>query len=128
VRESVISALNVGKGSLALLDVESGKLRHFSKHLMCPESGLSYPEPAPYTFSFNSPQGACPHCKGLGMISKADISKIIPDNSKSISSGAIHLSAHLRTIWCLSQIEAIAKNTDFLFTIRLKIYLRMRSI
>lgn len=113
VRESVISALNVGKGSLALLDVESGKLRHFSKHLMCPESGLSYPEPAPYTFSFNSPQGACPHCKGLGMISKADISKIIPDNSKSISSGAITPIGSFKNNMVFAQIEAIAKKYGF---------------
>ena len=113
VRESVISALNVGKGSLALFDVESGKLRHFSKHLMCPESGLSYPEPAPYTFSFNSPQGACPHCKGLGMISKADISKIIPDNSKSISSGAITPIGSFKNNMVFAQIEAIAKKYGF---------------
>lgn len=113
VRESVISALNVGKGSLALLDLESGKLRHFSKHLMCPESGLSYPEPAPFTFSFNSPQGACPHCKGLGMISKADISKIIPDNSKSIASGAITPIGAFKNNMVFAQIEAIAKKYGF---------------
>ena len=113
VRESVVSALHIGKGSLALLDVESGKLRHFSKHLMCPESGVSFPEPAPHTFSFNSPQGACPHCKGLGMISKADITKIIPDSSKSIAAGAITPIGSLKSNMVFAQIEAIAKRYEF---------------
>lgn len=81
IRESVLSALFHGKGSLMVLDLESNVHRHFSKHLMCPETGISYQEPAPHTFSFNSPQGACPHCKGLGMITKADLTKIIPDDS-----------------------------------------------
>lgn len=113
VKDSVVSALHIGKGSLAVLDSESGEVRHFSKHLMCPQSGLSFPEPAPHTFSFNSPQGACPHCKGLGMISKADISKIIPDYSKSISEGAITPIGSFKNNMVFAQIEAIAKKYSF---------------
>ena len=113
VKDSVVSALHIGKGSLAVLDSESGEVRHFSKHLMCPQSGLSFPEPAPHTFSFNSPQGACPHCKGLGMISKADISKIIPDYSKSISAGAITPIGSFKNNMVFAQIEAIAKKYGF---------------
>ncbi|HBY02187.1 MAG TPA: excinuclease ABC subunit UvrA, partial [Rikenellaceae bacterium] len=89
IKESVLSALHYGKGSMAVLEMDKKELRHFSKHLMCPVSGISYPEPAPHNFSFNSPQGACPQCRGLGMIAKADLSKIIPDDSKSIASGGI---------------------------------------
>lgn len=113
VRDSVISALHFGKGAIAVLDIETEKLRHFSKHLMCPESGISYSEPAPHSFSFNSPHGACPHCKGLGMISKADISKIIPDDSKSISAGAITPIGSFKNNMVFSQIEAIAKKYGF---------------
>lgn len=113
VKDSVVSALHIGKGSLAVLDSESGEVRHFSKHLMCPQSGLSFPEPAPHTFSFNSPQGACPHCKGLGMISKADVSKIIPDYSKSISEGAITPIGSFKNNMVFAQIEAIAKKYSF---------------
>ena len=79
IRESVAQALNLGKGSVAVLDAESGELRHFSKHLVDPESGVSLQEPQPHTFSFNSPQGYCPHCKGLGTIVNVDMDAIIPD-------------------------------------------------
>lgn len=113
VRESVISALHHGKGALSVLDTESGAVRHLSKHLMCPESGISYPEPAPHTFSFNSPQGACPHCKGLGMISKADISKIIPDDSRSIAAGAITPIGSFKNNMVFAQIEAVSKRYGF---------------
>ena len=99
ITDSVATALDQGKGTLAILDYEVAEspvgkdpekqLRYFSRHLMCPDSGISFPEPAPYTFSFNSPQGACPHCKGLGYISRIDLGKIIPDTSKSIMAGGI---------------------------------------
>lgn len=89
ISDSVVSALEQGKGTLAILDFEKqgvandpngieAPLRYFSKHLMCPDSGLSFPEPAPHTFSFNSPQGACPKCKGLGYVSRIDMSKSSP--------------------------------------------------
>ena len=68
IRDSVTAALGLGKGSVAMLDKDSGEIRHYSKHLVDPESGISLQEPAPHSFSFNSPEGYCPHCKGLGMI------------------------------------------------------------
>ncbi|HIT47519.1 MAG TPA: excinuclease ABC subunit UvrA [Candidatus Cryptobacteroides merdipullorum] len=89
VRSSVGVALSTGKGSLAVLDMESGTLRHFSKHLVDPDSGLSLQEPAPHSFSFNSPEGYCPHCKGLGTVVDVNIDSIIPDRSVSIADGGI---------------------------------------
>ena len=87
LHDSVMTALNYGKGSLAIL--ENGKLQHFSKHLVDPDTGLSIPEPAPHSFSFNSPQGCCPHCKGLGTIVNVDMDSIIPDRNISIADGGI---------------------------------------
>ncbi len=113
VRESVLSALYHGKGSLAVLSLETDKLRHFSKNLMCPASGISYTEPAPHTFSFNSPQGACPHCKGLGMIAKADLSKVIPDDTISIANGGIPPLGASRNTLLFAQLEGIAKKYGF---------------
>ncbi|MEN6617997.1 MAG: excinuclease ABC subunit UvrA [Rikenellaceae bacterium] len=113
IKESVLSALHHGKGSLAVLDLTDNKLRHFSKHLMCPETGISYPEPAPHSFSFNSPQGACPHCKGLGMITKADLNKIIPDDSISIAKGGIVPLGRMRDNLLFRQLEGIAKKYEF---------------
>ena len=68
IKTSVMSALNYGKGSLAVMDMETEALNHYSKHLVCPDTGISLAEPAPHSFSFNSPQGYCPHCKGLGHV------------------------------------------------------------
>ena len=89
VRSSVGVALSTGKGSLAVMDMESGTLRHFSKHLVDPDSGLSLQEPAPHSFSFNSPEGYCPHCKGLGTVVDVNIDAIIPDRGVSIADGGI---------------------------------------
>ena len=113
IRESVFSALHHGKGSVAVLDIGSEDIRHFSKHLMCPHSGISYPEPAPHSFSFNSPQGACPHCKGLGVMIKADLSKIIPDDSLSIAKGGIIPAGPLKSNSLFEMLEAIAKKYEF---------------
>ena len=89
VRSSVGVALATGKGSLAVMDMETGALRHFSKHLVDPDSGLSLQEPAPHSFSFNSPEGYCPHCKGLGTVVDVNIDAVIPDRSVSIADGGI---------------------------------------
>ena len=89
VRSSVGVALSAGKGSLAVLDMETGALRHLSKHLVDPDSGLSLQEPAPHSFSFNSPEGYCPHCKGLGMVVDVNMDAIIPDRGVSIADGGI---------------------------------------
>ena len=89
VRSSVGVALSTGKGSLAVMDMETGALRHFSKHLVDPDSGLSLQEPAPHSFSFNSPEGYCPHCKGLGTVVDVNIDAVIPDRDVSIADGGI---------------------------------------
>ncbi len=113
IRDSVITALHYGKGSLALLDIKTNRVRHFSKHLMCPESGVSFAEPAPHSFSFNSPQGACPHCKGLGMIKKVDLKRVIPNSSVSIAEGGITPIGVMRNTLLFRQIEGIAKKYNF---------------
>lgn len=89
VRSSVGTALSAGKGSLAVMDMETGTLRHFSKHLVDPDSGISLQEPVPHSFSFNSPEGYCPHCKGLGTVVDVNIDSIIPDRDVSIADGGI---------------------------------------
>lgn len=123
ITDSVITALDQGKGTLAILDYEAAespvgkdpekRLRYFSRHLMCPDSGISFPEPAPYTFSFNSPQGACPHCKGLGYISRIDLGKIIPDTSKSIMAGGIQPLGSWKDNNWFRILESMAKKYDF---------------
>ncbi len=89
LRESVKIAMDHGKGIIMLLEKDNPEGRYFSRLLMCPSSGISYDEPAPHTFSFNSPHGACPHCNGLGSVSEIDIDKIIPDPEISIKKGGI---------------------------------------
>jgi len=113
IRESVMTALQQGKGAIAVLNTEKGLIEHFSKHLICPQSGISYPEPAPYSFSFNSPQGACSHCKGLGVIIKADLGRIIPDDSKSIAKGGIIPFGPLKNNNLFEIIESISKKYGF---------------
>ncbi len=113
LKESVKLAMKHGKDIMMMLDVETGETRYFSKQLMCPVTGISYNEPAPHTFSFNSPQGACPRCNGLGEVSEIDISKIIPDTRMSIKNGGIKpLGAYKNTIifW---QLDAIATKYKF---------------
>lgn len=89
LQKSTSMAMLHGNGVVMVLDAESMQVHHFSKHLMCPETGLSYKEPAPHNFSFNSPQGACPRCKGLGYVSLIDIDKIIPNRKLSIAQGGL---------------------------------------
>ena len=113
IRDSVVSALGVGKGSLAILDVETGGLRHFSKHLVDPETGLSLQEPQPHTFSFNSPEGYCPHCKGLGTVPDINIDSIIPDRGKSISDGGIVPLGRPRENRKFDVVRSIARKYDF---------------
>jgi len=89
LKNSVSTAMQQGDGLLMILDMQSGSVRHYSKRLMCPVTGLSYREPAPHNFSFNSPQGACPKCKGLGVVNQIDVEKVIPDRELSIYEGAV---------------------------------------
>ena len=113
IKSSVLSALNFGKGSLAILDQESGEISHYSKHLVCPDTGISIAEPAPHSFSFNSPQGYCPHCKGLGTVVNVDIATIIPDPSVSIADGGIIPLGKIRETKKFDVIRSIARKYDF---------------
>ena len=113
IRNSVMSALTQGKGSLMILDPDTGEVRHFSKHFICPDSGISFPEPAPHTFSFNSPAGACPVCNGLGTIRTVDMAKIVPDSSLSIADGGIAPLGKKRDNAVFTVLEAVARKYGF---------------
>jgi excinuclease ABC subunit A len=113
LHDSVLMSLDQGDGIMMVLDAGINEPRYFSRHLMCPVTGLSYDEPAPHTFSFNSPQGACPNCNGLGEISSIDEKKIIPDRELSIRKGGIEPLGKYRNIWIFWQIEAIAEKNGF---------------
>ena len=113
IRNSVMSALTQGKGSLMILDPDTGEVRHFSKHFICPDSGISFPEPAPHTFSFNSPAGACPVCNGLGTIREVDMAKIVPDSSLSIAEGGIAPLGKKRDNAVFTILEAVARKYGF---------------
>ncbi|MBP5374671.1 MAG: excinuclease ABC subunit UvrA [Bacteroidales bacterium] len=113
IRESVARALQTGKGSVAVMDAQDGSLSHFSKHLVDPESGLSLDEPQPHSFSFNSPQGYCPHCKGLGSIVDVSLDSIIPDKSKSVADGAILPLGRVRENRKFDIIRSIARQYGF---------------
>jgi excinuclease ABC subunit A len=116
ITQSCKSALQQGNGIMMLLLPDrknkegAVQVQHFSKFLMCPTSGISYSEPAPNMFSFNSPYGACPSCKGLGEIEEITVETIIPDKSLSISRGAIAPLGEYRDIWIFKKIEAILKH------------------
>lgn len=113
IRDSVMTALNFGKGSLAVLDQDTEEVHHFSKHLVCPDTGLSLAEPAPHSFSFNSPQGYCPHCKGLGQIVDVNMDSIIPDRSVSIADGGIVPLGKVRETKKFDIIRSIARKYNF---------------
>jgi excinuclease ABC subunit A len=113
LKESVHTAMAQGHGIIMILDHENGTAKYYSRQLMCPTTGISYNEPAPHNFSFNSPQGACPKCNGLGRIAEIDMEKIIPDRNMSIGQGGIApLGPHKNSlIWW--QIEALGEKHDF---------------
>jgi len=111
--DSILMSLDQGDGVMMVLDSKSAEPRYYSRHLMCPVTGISYNEPAPHTFSFNSPQGACPHCNGLGEISSIDEKKLIPDGELSIRKGGIEPLGKYKNTWIFWQIEAIAEKNGF---------------
>ena len=113
IKTSVASALNFGKGSLAVMDMETGSMSHYSKHLVCPDTGISLAEPAPHSFSFNSPQGYCPHCKGLGKVVDINMETVIPDRSVSIADGGIVPLGRIRETKKFDVIRSIARKYDF---------------
>ena len=113
LNKSVETALSLGKNSMLVWDMEANELRFFSKHLMCPTSGMAYDEPEPNSFSFNSPYGACPHCNGLGTISEIDIDKIFPNKLLSIKKGGIAPVGEYKSSWIFNQLEAIGQKYTF---------------
>ena len=113
IKTSVASALNYGKGSLAVMDMETGDVSHYSKHLVCPDTGISLAEPAPHSFSFNSPQGYCPHCKGLGKVVNIDMEAVIPDRSVSIADGGIVPLGKIRETKKFDIIRSISRKYGF---------------
>ena len=97
-----------------LLDEQTNEIKYLSRQLMCPTTGISYPEPEPNTFSFNSPYGACPFCNGLGEMNLVDLKKLIPDNSKSLNQGGlVPLGKPNKSSWFTKQLEALGKKMDF---------------
>ena len=112
LKKSISLAMRQGDGLIMILDQDTGQLKHFSKRLMCPTTGISYSDPAPNNFSFNSPQGACPHCKGLGVINEIDIDKVIPDKQATIREGGIVPLGKYKNQMIFWQVEAILRKFD----------------
>ena len=113
LKSSIATGMQQGNNDIMLWDYAANEVRHFSKQLMCPTSGISYSEPAPHNFSFNSPQGACPKCKGLGYVHQMDIDKIIPDRSLSIAQGGIVPLGKFKHSLIFWQINAIGEKYGF---------------
>lgn len=112
LKKTVQIAMKQGEGLILILDHETGEVKYFSKRLMCPTTGISYNDPAPNNFSFNSPQGACPVCKGLGKISEIDLDKVIPDKKQSIYNGAIVPLGKYKNQLIFWQLESILSKYD----------------
>ena len=113
LKKSVAIAMKQGEGLIMILDKDTGSVKHFSRRLMCPTTGISYSDPAPNNFSFNSPQGACPHCKGLGYINEIDLNKVIPDRSLTIYEGGIVPLGKYKNQMIFWQIDALLKKHDY---------------
>ena len=116
IYDSVVTAMRHGSKSIMVMDHESGTVRHFSRLLMCPTTGISYPEPEPNLFSFNSPYGACPTCSGLGEVSEADIDKIIPDPSLSVKKGGLAPLGEYKRTWIFEKIDAYLSHEGYSLT------------
>jgi len=113
LEETITTALYSGENVMMVLEHNQNTPRYFSRELMCPETGISYPNPEPNTFSFNSPKGACDTCNGLGRINQVNIEKIIPDNSISIKNGGIAPIGEQKSSWIFKQLQLIAERYNF---------------
>ena len=113
IKKTIATAMKQAKGVVMLKEDDSEEVRHFSKKLMCPTSGISYDEPEPNTFSFNSPYGACPRCNGLGNIAEIDLKKVMPDKNLSIKRGGIKPLGDYKNNWVFSQLETIGIKHGF---------------
>ena len=120
LKQSVDTAMRQGDGLMMILDLDTEEVRHYSKRLMCPVTGLAYREPAPHNFSFNSPQGACPKCKGLGIVSQIDEDKVIPDREISIHEGAIAPLGKYKNSMIFWQIAALLEKYELTLKTPLK--------
>ncbi len=118
--ESLALAMKLGKGTILILEHQKEKENYYSRHLMCPTSGISYDEPQPNTFSFNSPYGACKHCNGLGTVSEIDMKSIIPDPGKNIKSGGIMPLGPQKDNWIFKQLIALGRKYDFTLSTPIK--------
>ncbi len=116
LNDSLITVLHYGQDVMMVMELEDKKARYFSRNLMCPTSGIAYPVPEPNTFSFNSPKGMCPSCKGLGVQHKVNLKKIIPDDSLSIAQGGLTPLGTKKSSWTYRQIETIATCYNFSLT------------
>ncbi len=106
IYDSVVIAMKHGGKEMMVMDFETGSVRHFSRSLMCPSTGIAYPEPEPSLFSFNSPYGACPNCSGLGEVTEADIDKIIPDFKLSIKKGGLAPLGEYKRTWIFDKMDS----------------------
>ncbi|MDR9441348.1 MAG: excinuclease ABC subunit UvrA [Schleiferiaceae bacterium] len=113
LKESISVALRQGKGSMMVLPHDSDAVKHYSRSLMCPTTGIAYPEPEPNTFSFNSPKGACPRCKGLGEVNEVSVDKVIESPQKSIKKGGLAPLGRYKKTWIFSQLEIIGDRYGF---------------
>ena len=113
LKKTVQTAMKQGEGLIMIMDYDTGEVRYFSKRLMCPTTGISYNDPAPNTFSFNSPQGACPRCKGLGYINEIDIDKVIPNRKQNIHDGGIAPLGKYKNQMIFWQIDAILRSYEY---------------
>lgn len=114
--ESIKTAMYHGDDIMMVIEQESGEVRYFSRNLMCPSSGISYPNPEPNNFSFNSPKGACPTCNGLGTVNEINLNKIIPNPKLSIKNGGFAPLGEYKNSWIFKQLEIIAQKFDFKLT------------
>ena len=113
VKKSIITAMRLGKGNIMVTDVDTGKLVHFSRHLMCPTTGVSYAEPEPNAFSFNSPKGACPQCNGLSHVQVVDLEKVITHPKFTLHNGALAPLGTFRRSWIFQQMEYLGIRFGF---------------
>ena len=113
IYDDVVTAMKHGDKSMMIMDFETREIRHFSRSLMCPTTGISYPEPEPNLFSFNSPYGSCKNCSGLGEVAEVDMEKIIPDRTKSIKKGGIAPLGEYKRTWIFERLDAYLSQEDF---------------
>ncbi|RXR18935.1 excinuclease ABC subunit UvrA [Flavobacterium amnicola] len=116
LNESIKTAMYHGENVLMILDQDTNEIRFFSRNLMCPSTGISYPNPEPNLFSFNSPKGACEHCKGLGIVNEINIKKIIPNPKLSIKNGGLVPIGEYKSSWIFKQLEIIGEKFNFKLT------------